>query len=228
MIKDLIFLLKNKTKTKVIILFLFNKIFRIFLKSKIKKFKRDHKIYLLKKKVGNDYFSMNSYNFYKCLSNLKNDFKYLEIGSYEGNSAIFVAKYFTESNIFCVDTWMGSDEHLGQNFREIEKNFLYNINEFKNIHQIKSPSNLFFLKNKEFYDCVYIDGDHNAEQVFLDCQNAWSILTKGGYLICDDYTWKFYKENNKNPCYGINKFLNTISNFQYYLVSNSQIFIKKN
>jgi hypothetical protein len=69
MIKDLIFLIKNKTKTKVIILFLFNKIFRIFLKSKIKKFKRDHKIYLLKKKVGNDYFSMNSYNFYKCLSN---------------------------------------------------------------------------------------------------------------------------------------------------------------
>ena len=80
----------------------------------------------------------------KCLSNLKNDFKYLEIGSYEGNSAIFVAKYFTESNIFCVDTWMGSDEHLGQNFSEIEKNFLYNIKEFENVHQIKSSSNLFF------------------------------------------------------------------------------------
>jgi hypothetical protein len=26
---------------------------------------------------------------------------------------------------------MGSDEHLGQNFSEIEKNFLYNIKEFK-------------------------------------------------------------------------------------------------
>jgi predicted O-methyltransferase YrrM len=84
------------------------------------------------------------------------------------------------------------------------------------------------LNNKEFYDCIYIDGDHNAEQVFLDCQNAWSILTNGGYLICDDYTWKFYKENNKNSCFGINKFLNTITNFRYYLVSNSQIFIKKN
>ena len=177
--------------------------------------------------MSNDYFSMNSYNFYKCLSNLKKDFKYLEIGSYEGNSALFIAKHFPESKIYCVDTWMGSDEHLGQNFREIEKNFLYNISEFKNIHQIKSSSNLFFLYNKEFYDCIYIDGDHNADQVFLDCQNAWSILTKSGYLICDDYTWKIYKEINKNPCYGVNKFLNTISNFRYYLVSNSQIFIKK-
>jgi len=227
MIKDLIFLLKNKTKTKIIILFFFNKIIRFILKSKIKKFKREHKTYLLNKRISNDYFSMNSYNFYKCLSNLKNDFKYLEVGSYEGNSAIFVAKYFTQSNIFCVDTWMGSDEHLGQNFREIERNFLYNINEFKNIHQIKSSSNSFFFHNKEFYDCIYIDGDHNADQVFLDCQNAWSILTKGGYLICDDYTWKIYKEVNKNPCYGVNKFLNTISNFRYHLVSNSQIFIKK-
>jgi predicted O-methyltransferase YrrM len=227
MIKDLIFLLKNKTKTKIIILFFFNKIIRFILKSKIKKFKREHKTYLLKKRISNDYFSKNSYNFYKCLSNLKNDFKYLEVGSYEGNSAIFVAKYFTQSNIFCVDTWMGSDEHLGQNFREIERNFLYNINEFKNIHQIKSSSNSFFFHNKEFYDCIYIDGDHNADQVFLDCQNAWSILTKGGYLICDDYTWKIYKEVNKNPCYGVNKFLNTISNFRYHLVSNSQIFIKK-
>jgi predicted O-methyltransferase YrrM len=227
MIKDLIFFIKNKTKIKIIILFLFNKIIRFFLKSKIKKFKRDHKIYLLKKRISNDYFSMNSYNFYKCLSNLKKDFKYLEIGSYEGNSALFVAKHFPESNIFCVDTWMGSDEYSGQNFRETEKNFLYNINEFKNVHQIKSSSNIFFLNNKEFYDCIYIDGDHNAEQVFLDCQNAWSILSKGGYLICDDYTWKFYKENNKNPCYGINKFLNTISNFRCHLVSNSQIFIKK-
>ena len=227
MIKDLIFLLKNKTKTKIIVLFFFNKIIRFFLKSKIKKFKREHKTYLLKKRISNDYFSMNSYNFYKCLSNLKNDFKYLEIGSYEGNSAIFVAKYFTQSNIFCVDTWMGSDDHLGQNFREIERNFLYNINEFKNIHQIKSSSSSFFLHNKEFYDCIYIDGDHNADQVFLDCHNAWSILTKGGYLICDDYTWKIYNEVNKNPCYGVNKFLNTISNFRYHLVSNSQIFIKK-
>jgi hypothetical protein len=56
MINDLIFFIKNKTKTKVIILFLFNKIIRFFLKTKIKKFKRDHKIYLLKKRISNDYF----------------------------------------------------------------------------------------------------------------------------------------------------------------------------
>ena len=71
MIKDLIFFIKNKTKSKVIFLFFFNKIIRLFLKTKIKKFKRDHKIYLLNKRISNDYFSMNSYNFYKCLSNLK-------------------------------------------------------------------------------------------------------------------------------------------------------------
>ena len=74
---------------------------------------------------------------------------------------------------------------------------------------------------------VFIDGNHDANQVFLDCQNAWAILNKNGYLICDDYTWNYYKIIDNNPCFAINKFLKSTNNFEYYMVSNSQIIIKK-
>jgi predicted O-methyltransferase YrrM len=227
MINNLIFFLKNKSPKMVIILYIYNKLINFFLKIQIKKFKKKHKIYLLKKKITKDYFSMHAFNFFKCLLNFKNNFQYLEIGTYEGNSAIFVAKNFKNSKVFCVDTWQGSAEHSKHDFREIENNFFYNIKEFNNIYKIKSSSNDFFCNNLNNFDCIYIDGNHDSNQVFLDCQNAWAILNKNGYLICDDYTWNYYKNIKQNPCFGINNFLKSINNFKYYMVSNSQIFIKK-
>ena len=44
----------------------------------------------------------------------------------EGRSAIFFLKNFSNSNITCVDTWSGSDEHNSDNFESIEKNFDFN------------------------------------------------------------------------------------------------------
>jgi predicted O-methyltransferase YrrM len=227
MINNLIFFLKNKSPKIVIALYLYNKLVNFLFKNKIKKFKKEHKIYLLRKKITNDYFSMHAFNFFKCLSNFKKNFQYLEIGAYEGNSAIFVAKNFKNSNIYCVDTWRGSDEHSTQNFKEVENNFLHNIKEFNNISKIKSDSDDFFYKNSNRFDCIYIDGNHDSNQVFLDCQNAWVILNINGYLICDDYSWNYYKNIKQNPCFEINKFLKSINNFEYYMVSNSQIIIKK-
>lgn len=227
MINNLYFFLKNKSPKIVIFLYLYNKLINIFFKNKKKIFKKKHKNYLLNKKITNDYFSMHAFNFFKCLSNFNKNFEYLEIGAYEGNSAIFVAKNFKNCNIFCVDTWQGSEEHSRHDFGKIESNFNYNIKEFNNIYKIKSTSDNFFYNNSNNFDCIYVDGNHHSDQVYLDCQNAWAVLNKNGYLICDDYTWNYYKNIKQNPCFGINNFLKSINNFKYYMVSNSQIFIKK-
>ena len=78
------------------------------------------------------------------------------------------------------------------------------------------------------FDVIYIDGHHLGSQVFKDCTNAWQKLNNNGYLICDDYIWKFYPDFMENPCYAINKFLENIKGlFNVEKVSNSQIFIKK-
>lgn len=118
MINNLYFFLKNKSPKIVIFLYLYNKLINIFFKNKKKFFKKKHKNYLLNKKITNDYFSMHAFNFFKCLSNFNKNFEYLEIGSYEGNSAIFVAKNFKNCNIFCVDTWQGSEEHSRHDFEK--------------------------------------------------------------------------------------------------------------
>ena len=163
------------------------------------------------------------------LKNLKSDFDYLEIGSYEGNSAIFVAKNFDKSKIYCVDNWEQTNEYADhKNYYSVEKNFDLNIKDYKNVSKIKMSSDDFFLQNRKNFDIVYIDGYHYGPQVLKDCKNAWKYLKNNGYLVCDDYIWNFYKNIEENPCYAINQFLSEINGyFKIEKISNSQIFIKK-
>jgi hypothetical protein len=220
------FLYKSESSFIVIYIFLINKIKNIFIKSKIKKEKRKHKIFLSKKIISNDYFSSNAFYFYNLLSKLAKDFKYLEIGSYEGNSALFVATNFPNSNITCVDLWEGVEEYKGKDFSIIEKNFDLNLEGLNNITKIKSTSDDFFIKNKTMYDFIYIDGNHKFDYVLRDCENAWKFLNDGGFLVCDDYIWNYYADIKLNPCFAINKFLEK-NKIKILLVSNSQIFLQK-
>jgi predicted O-methyltransferase YrrM len=222
------FLYKSKSSLLVIYIFLATKIKNIFIRSKIKYEKKKHKIILTKKIISNDYFSSHAFYFYDLLIKLPKNFKYLEIGSYEGNSALYVSMNFPESNVICVDLWEGVEEYEGKDFSVIEKNFDSNLQGLNNINKIKSSSDNFFIKNKIMFDFIYIDGNHKFDYVFRDCENAWRFLNKGGFLVCDDYIWNYYKELSDNPCYAINSFIKkTTKEIKVLSVTNSQIFIKK-
>ena len=156
--------------------------------------------------------------------------KMLEIGSYEGRSAIFFVSFFNNAILDCVDTWKGSDEHDASIFENVEKNFEINISNYLNcnrVKKIKESSDFFFKKNFLFYDLIYLDGDHNAFQVSKDLMNAWKCLNKGGILILDDYLWWFYKDINKNPSTPINNFLNENRKDISKLIVWNQIIIEK-
>ena len=179
--------------------------------------------------ISSDFFCTNVYYFFKHIRNY-NNFDYLEIGSYEGCSAIYVANKFKVRKIFCVDIWERVKEEYGDgiNFNDIEKNFDQNSKTYPNIYKYKDYSDNFFLKNKKSFDIIYVDGHHLAEQVYKDAVNSWKFLNKGGLLIFDDYIWKNYQNLSDNPCYAINKFLKERwSDTKILEITNSQIFIKK-
>ena len=129
----------------------------------------------------------------------------------------------------CVDNWVGTDEYINHiSFSEIEKNFDYNVKEYKSINKVKVTSDVFFKNNNTNFDAIYIDGYHYGPQVYKDCKNAWEILKNSALLICDDYIWDFYPNFLDSPCYAINKFLKELKgSYTIKKVSNSQIFIKK-
>jgi predicted O-methyltransferase YrrM len=210
----------------VICIFLLSKIKNIFIKSKIKNEKKKHQIILSKKIISNDYFSSSAFYFYNLLKKLPKNLKYLEIGSYEGNSALYVSTNFPNSNVTCVDLWEDVEEYKGKDFNIIEKNFDLNLKGLSNINKIKSTSDDFFIKNTIMYDFIYIDGNHKFDYVLRDCENALRFLNNDGFLVCDDYIWDYYNDIKLNPCFAVNKFLKK-NKVKILLVSNSQIFFQK-
>ena len=170
----------------------------------------------------NDWFS-SSIPIWETLFKNITKIKYLEIGAFEGRSALFVGELTNLHSIMCVDTFMGSDEHENIDFKIVFNNFKNNliILNKHNVSFTKSTSDHFFKNNKFTYNLIYIDGAHNYDAVKNDFINSFNALEVGGLLIIDDFFWSYYDKLNKNPlaavldCYKIfNKNLEIVSLYQ--------------
>ena len=190
-----------------------------YIKNFLSNYKTKKKSLNIEKKIYNNFISLDSNKKWFCnnlnfltnnLDNTYNINNILEIGSYEGRSAIFFLKNFTDSCITCVDTWSGSDEHDSVDFKLIEKNFDLNTSFYQSNNLLikqKMTSNEFFKKNHKYFDLIYVDGDHSSDQVKIDLINSWNSLRNGGFLVLDDYMWWYYKDIQKNPSTPINNFI---------------------
>ena len=50
----------------------------------------------------------------------------------------------------------------------------------------RGTSDEFFSKNNEKFDCIFIDGLHEYEQVCRDISNSLKILNKNGIILLHD------------------------------------------
>jgi len=208
-----------------------------FIKNFFKLFKNENKFiqdtYSGFKLDSYDWFSTNipilKYYLDKCEFPPK--INALEIGSYEGRSAIFFMKYFNKINLICVDTWLGTDEQMDIkiDFKKIENNFDYNIKIYQNnITKHKGTSDNFFKLNiNKNFDFIYIDGYHKYETVLSDAQSAFKLLNKGGFILFDDFNWFYYKNIKLNPVYAMNSFIKNHEKNIEIIFANSQLLIKK-
>jgi hypothetical protein len=176
----------------------------------------------------NDWFSPNI-EIWKKFVNKINNINYLEIGSFEGRSTVFISQLKNTNSITAIDTWEGSDEHKEISFKKVFENFKDNINytNKSNINFFKETSDNFFSKNKKTYNLIYIDGSHEYSQVKRDLINSFNCLEKNGYIICDDFNWFFYEDINKNPMKAILECYDKYKNYLNIEFINHQIIFKK-
>ncbi len=223
----------NKATSQVFFHFLLDRIKHPFISFKKKKFRQLHQKYLMKKKVSLDYFSINTFYWNLIIKKKFEEFSYLEIGSWEGSSATYILKNFKTKNVYCVDIWDKFEDEYKKDHSKRFENFKSNMEEFKNRYSFfKNTSDEFFEKNNKKFDIIYIDGWHEAPQVYKDINNSWNSLNTNGIIICDDY---FYGDinirnhlNNNLPAKAINKFITEKKKeLKIICVNNSQIFFKK-
>lgn len=162
-----------------------------------------------------DWFSHNI-DIWEQLFDQVNPKTVLEIGSYEGRSAVWMMD--RGCHVTCIDTW--SNE-------EVEKRFDENT-QGKTV-KIKGKSSLLLrsLVN-DSYDFIYIDGSHMACDVIQDLILAYPLLKIEGIMVCDDYMYQLGGNPIHSPKPAIDAFINCYAEkIELLNAPIQQIFIRK-
>jgi predicted O-methyltransferase YrrM len=160
----------------------------------------------------------------------------IEIGSWEGRSALFFLNYFPAAHLVCVDTFGGNVEHhLNPYFAalvpEAEKKFDANVVGFgKRLEKLKGPSSAVLAQlgiASRRFDVAYIDASHRAADVYSDAALTWPMIAPDGIVIFDDYEFDQMEEEIECPKLGIDAFLAAIPGQYRIIHKDYQVAIAK-
>ena len=135
--------------------------------------------------------------------------KYLEIGVSEGDNIIQVANSYCknpDSKIYCIDPWQDYDEYPEYKGQQSVKYdiAMNNISPYADkciIHRGFSEDIVPTFPDN-YFDIMYVDGNHETDYVYRDGCMSFQKLKKGGYMIFDDYSIEWPQTIS-----GINKFI---------------------
>ena len=123
---------------------------------------------------------------------------YLEIGTFYGANILSVANTYglhNDSKMYCIDPWVDYDDYPEYKNEQsiIYNSFINNIEQSGLQDKIiinRGYSNFEIPKlQDDFFDIIYIDGNHEPEYVLEDAVLSFRKLKKNGIMIFDDYGW---------------------------------------
>lgn len=161
----------------------------------------------------------------------------LEIGSWEGRSALFFLKYLPRSTIVCIDTFQGTPEEgyvyklLDKQLSGVEARFDRNLAPFgARVEKIKSRSAEALARltaaGRKF-DVAYIDGGHRYDDVMADSVAVWGLIAPGAIVIWDDYEWAPGFAPDERPKAAIDDFLAAHAQDYRLLAKGHQVIVRR-
>lgn len=193
---------------------------------------------VLQKKSVNyttNWFNPTNFKVLDCYTG-KDNLHFLEIGSFQGmGTNYFIDHYLTGTNCFitCVDPWIKYSEstltHMSEwdNVINEETYNLFKSNTTYNQDKIiveRGLSKDIVPKLTQYFDFIYIDGDHSREAVWLDAVYSFQKLKVLGILIFDDYKWG---TEDCSPEQSVNRFMQEYAPYIQVLAVNDQVVVRK-
>ena len=179
-------------------------------------------------RLANNWFDIVDINLYQ-----NKPIKYLEIGTFYGANILSVADSYgkdSDSKLYCIDPWEDYDDYPEYKNRQhsIYNSFINNVERSGVKDKIiinRGYSNIEIPKfEDDFFDIIYIDGNHEPEYVLEDAVLSFRKLKKNGILIFDDYGWGGPDLTQR----GIDGFLSGYhKKIQNLGVRDSQVFVRK-
>jgi SAM-dependent methyltransferase len=179
-----------------------------------------------------DWFSRHIPVWQACLEGYKGkpDVHYLEIGLYEGRSALWMLEnVLTHPTAHLTGVDLFPDEYRyasGKGHKDVfESNLrLSGLEPKTTIIQGYSQVVLRGLPLESF-DIIYIDGSHDMADCLEDAVLAWRLLKEGGTLIFDDYL--MVTEGDERPDRAIDTFIFFFGKHFETLHAGWQVFLRK-
>lgn len=128
----------------------------------------------------------------------KPDLKFLQIGAFTGDASVWMLDNILtdpSSGLTDVDTWQGSEEdvHKGMDFEDVFNTYIEKTSGRNRLYARCTSADFIMKKSMfsptDYYDFIYIDGDHTSSGVLSDATMAFYYLKPGGIMAFDDYTW---------------------------------------
>ena len=133
-------------------------------------------------RLADNWFNHVDINYYK-----DKPINYLEIGTFYGANILSVAKTYglhDNSKLYCIDTWEDYAEYPEYKNQQstIYNSFIDNVENSGDKNKIiinRGYSNLLIPNfQDEFFDIIYIDGNHEPEYVLEDAVLSFRKLKK--------------------------------------------------
>lgn len=198
----------------------------------------DYSAWFIGKDFTTDWTSKRSARWASLFSARRDNIcKVLEIGSWEGRSAIFFLNFFPNCKVTSIDTFAGSPEHIQilgwANFiSDCERRFDANLAEYgQRMEKIKATSCVGLAQlamDFRRFDLIYVDGSHHSADVYIDAAASWPMLVSGGIMIFDDYEWSMMQTEAERPKLGVDAFLAAQAGQYRELHRRYQIIIERN
>lgn len=169
------------------------------------------------------------------------DRQFLEIGSFEGRSAVWIAENMMQDgdHLDCIDTWEGGEEHTNGELGGAEERFHHNVELIMDKFDRKrfilpwKTDSLTYLGAvigegiQRPRDFIYIDGSHVAKDVLTDACMAWPLLKQGGIMVFDDYMWGEPRDILHRPKPAIDAFVNIFAEEVDMVHMGYQLIVRK-
>ncbi len=179
-------------------------------------------------RLANNWFRFVDFEHYK-----NKPINYLEIGVFHGANVLSVANSYglhNDSKLYCIDPWEDYEDYPEYKNKQtsIYQSFMNNVENSGAKHKLvinRGYSNTEIPKfENDFFDIIYIDGNHEPEYVLEDAVLSFRKLKKNGIMIFDDYGWggpDFTKRGIDGFLFGYHKKIQILGEL------NTQVFIQK-
>ena len=101
-----------------------------------------------------------------------------------------------------------TEEHFKAYYDKTYNDVVKRFKQLDHVHVHHMPSKDWFEEQKDnYFDWVYLDGDHSYEGVLRDLKSSQRVVKSGGIILGDDYAWPFQRHGKPGVTAAVDQFI---------------------